>query len=121
MVSPAFNTLSDAAPVKLAVMVPAAKLPDASRSTMVLGVLTLVAVVAELATLPAVLIVANFVSTIAAAGSTSAFTISDVDNNPAALLCTMPTVLNPLMVTPPVGLIFMRSAPLVSKESVLVV
>ena len=31
IVSPASNTLSDAAPVKLAVMVPAEKLPDPSR------------------------------------------------------------------------------------------
>jgi len=42
----------------------------------------LVAVVAEFATLPAVLIVANLVSTIAAAGSTSALTINELDNNP---------------------------------------
>ena len=46
---------------------PAEKLPDASRATIALAVLALVAVVAEFATLPAVLIVANLVSTIAAA------------------------------------------------------
>ena len=43
MVSPAFKTLSDAAPVKLAVIAPAVKLPDASRETIVLGVLAEVA------------------------------------------------------------------------------
>src|SRR5205085_1302160 len=42
MVSPAFNTLFEALPVKLAVMVPALKLPDASRATNVLAVLELV-------------------------------------------------------------------------------
>src|SRR5204863_190066 len=60
-----------ALPVKFAVIVPAEKLPDASRATIALAVFALIAVVAELATFPAVLIVANFVSTIAAAGSTS--------------------------------------------------
>ena len=75
-----------ALPLKFAVIVPAEKLPDASRATIALAVLALVAVVAEFATLPAVEIVANLVSTIAAAGSTSALTINDVDNNPAALL-----------------------------------
>src|SRR5260221_10203267 len=73
IVSPALSTFNDAAPVKLAVIVPAEKLFDASRNIIVLAVLELVAVVAEFATLPAVEIVANFVSTIAAAGSTSAF------------------------------------------------
>ena len=33
IVSPVFNTLSEAAPVKFAVIVPAEKLPDASRCT----------------------------------------------------------------------------------------
>jgi len=73
-------------PDKFAVMVPAAKLPELSRSTIVLGVLVLVAVVAEFATLPAVEIVANLVSTIAAAGSMSALTINELDNNPVASL-----------------------------------
>ena len=71
IVSPALSTLSEAAPMRLAITVPAEKLPDASRATIAFATLVLVAVVAELATLPAVLIVANFVSTIAAAGSTS--------------------------------------------------
>jgi hypothetical protein len=52
----------DAFPLKLAVIVPAEKLPLASRATIALAVLELVAVVAELDTLPAVEIVSNFVS-----------------------------------------------------------
>src|SRR5207247_2342764 len=94
IVSPALSTLSDAAPAKLAIMVPAVKLPDASRATIAFAVLRLVAVVAELATLPAVLIVANLVSTIAAAGSTSALTINELESKPDELLCTTPAVLN---------------------------
>src|SRR5438105_1928503 len=62
------------------------KLPELSRNTIVFGVFELVAVVAELATLPAVEIVANLVSIIAAAGSTSAFTISELDKLPDASL-----------------------------------
>ena len=65
---------------------PAEKFPEASRSTIVFAVFADVAVVAELATLPAVEIVANFVSTIAAVGDTSAFTIKELDNKPEALL-----------------------------------
>ena len=38
MVSPDFRTLSDAAPVRVAVIVPAEKLPDASRRTAVLAI-----------------------------------------------------------------------------------
>ena len=62
------------------------KLPDPLRKTIVLGVSKLVAVVAELATLPAVEMVANFVSTIAAVGETSALTINELDMRPDALL-----------------------------------
>src|SRR5579863_7563997 len=120
IVSPALSTLFDALPVRLAMIVLAEKLPDASRATIVFGVLRLVAVVAELATLPAVLMVFNLVSTIPADADTSAFTINDVDKSPAALLCTTPVVLNPSMVTP-LELIFICSTPLVSKESILVV
>jgi len=87
-----------ALPLKLAVIVPAEKFPEESRATIAFAVLALVAVVAELATLPTVEIVANLVSTIAAAGSTSAFTIKELDNNPDALLCTTPAVLNGVMV-----------------------
>src|SRR5213075_1090121 len=43
IVSPDFNTLFDALPVKFAVIVPALKLPDASRATMELAVFALVA------------------------------------------------------------------------------
>src|SRR5438045_5623797 len=60
-----------ALPLKFAVIVPAEKLPDASRATIAFAVLVFVAVVAELATLPAVEIVASLVSTIAADGDTS--------------------------------------------------
>ena len=62
-------------PVKLAVIVPAVKLPLASRATMADAVFASVAVVAELLTFPAVEMVANLVSTIAAVGLISAFTM----------------------------------------------
>lgn len=75
-----------------------AELPEASRDAIALAVAALVAVVAELLTLPAVAIVPSFVSAMAAAGSTSAFTIKLVDNTPDALLCTTPTVFNPVTV-----------------------
>jgi len=55
-----------ALPFNAAVMVPAEKLPEASRSTSVFGVLAVLPVVAVFATLPAVLIVANFESAMAA-------------------------------------------------------
>jgi hypothetical protein len=71
-----------AVPVNDAVIVPALKLPDPSRATIALTVFALVALVAELDTFRAVEIVANFVSTMAAAGSTSLFVINDVDSNP---------------------------------------
>src|SRR6266852_5015574 len=99
IVSPALSTFNDAAPVKLAVIVPAEKLPDPSRDTMAFAVFALVAVVAELATFPAVLIVASFVSTIPAAGSTSALIINELDNKPDELLWTIPAVLNGVMVS----------------------
>ena len=103
-------------PFKVIILV--AKLPEASRNTIVFIESALVAVVAELATLPAVLIVASLVSAIAAAASISAFTMSELDSKPDALLCTTPAVPNAFIVTPPVGLMFMRSAPFVAKESV---
>jgi hypothetical protein len=65
-----------ARPVKLAVIVPALKLPLPSRATIADAVLSAVAVVAELLTLPAVAIVANLVSAIAADEFISALTIS---------------------------------------------
>jgi hypothetical protein len=56
-------------PTRLAVIAPAEKFPEPSRSTIVLGVFAEVAVVAELETFPAVEIVASLVSTIAAVAS----------------------------------------------------
>jgi len=108
-----------ALPDKFAVIVPAAKLPDESRATMSFAVFALVAVVAEFATLPAVEIVANFESVIAADDEISALTISELDNNPDELLCTTPAVVNPSIVTPD-ALRFICSAPLMSKERTLV-
>jgi len=120
MVSPAFNTFADAAPVKLAIIVPALKFPDASRATIAFAVLTLVAVVAELATLPAVEIVANLVSTIPADADTSALTTRELDNNPVTSLCTTPAVVNPSIVTPDAP-IFICSTPLISNDNVFAV
>ena len=85
-VPPVRGRSNDACPVRLAVMVPAEKLPDASRATIALAVLALVAVVAELATLPVVEIVASLVSTIPAAADTSASTIRELDKLPDASL-----------------------------------
>src|SRR5438477_5346841 len=99
----------------------AAKLPDASRATMALAVFALVAVVAELDTLPAVEIVANFVSTIAADADTSAFTINDVDKFPDASVCTTPALFNPLIDTTPVADIFIRSVAAVLNDKVFAV
>ena len=109
-----------ALPLKFAVMVPAEKLPDASRATMALAVLALVAVVAELATLPAVEIVASLLSVIPADADTSAFTIRELDNNPAELLCTTPAVLNASIVKPD-ELRFICSDPLISNDKVFAV
>jgi hypothetical protein len=72
-------------PAVLAVIVPATKFPEASRATMALAVFRFVAVVALLATLPAVEIVANFVSTMAAAASMSALMIPEIVAEPARL------------------------------------
>jgi hypothetical protein len=64
-----------ALPVRLAVIVPALKLPDASRATIADAVFAELAVVAELLTFEAVEIVASFVSTMAALALMSAFTM----------------------------------------------
>jgi hypothetical protein len=64
-----------AVPVKSAVIVPAVKLPEASRATIADAVLADAAVVAELDTLEAVEIVANLVSAIAALALISALRI----------------------------------------------
>jgi hypothetical protein len=70
----------------LRVIVPAEKLPEASRAMIVLATLRGVAVVAELDTLPAVAMVSSFVSAMAAAASTSALTIREEESNPPAAL-----------------------------------
>jgi hypothetical protein len=62
-------------PVSAAEIVPAEKLPDASRATMADAVFADAAVVAELLTFDAVEIVASFVSTIAALALMSALTM----------------------------------------------
>src|SRR5262249_24489900 len=67
-----------ALPESAAVIVPAEKLPDASRETIASAVFVLVAVVAEFDTFPAVEMVANLVSAIAAVADTSAFTIAEL-------------------------------------------
>jgi len=78
----------------VAVIAPAAKAPPASLATIADAVFADVAVVAELDTLPAVEIVASFVSTIAAAASTSALTMKEEERSPPAALWTMPAVVN---------------------------
>jgi tRNA-binding EMAP/Myf-like protein len=85
-----------ALPVRLAVIVPALKLPDASRATIADAVFALVAVVAELLTLSAVAIVSSLVSTMAALALISALTIT-----PEAIEVALPT-----LVTSPVKLAF---------------
>ena len=71
----------DAVPDNVPVMVPALKLPLASLATIALAVFASVAVVALLDTLPAVDIVANLLSAIAALDDISAFTIDPVKFN----------------------------------------
>lgn len=85
---------SEACPVRLAVIVPALKLPEPSRETMAPTVLALVAVVAELATSPEAVKVANLPLAIAAEPEMSASTINDEVKTPDALLCTTPAVEN---------------------------
>jgi hypothetical protein len=83
-----------------AVIVPAEKLPEASRATIVDGVFADVAVVAELATLPAVAMVASLLSTIPAAAIISLLVTREVVRRPLAELCTTPVVAKPVIVTP---------------------
>jgi len=87
-----------ALPVRFAVMVPAEKLPDASRATIADAVLADAAVVAELLTFRAVEIVSSLVSAIAALALMSALTIT-----PAAMAVAKDPV--PLPVTSPVRVI----------------
>jgi hypothetical protein len=84
--APPLTKLPLAVPVKAAVIVPAVKLPEASRATIELAVLADAAVVAELLTFNAVAIVASLVSTIAAAAFISALTIE-----PAVIDVALPT------------------------------
>jgi len=90
-----------AVPVNAAVIVPAVKLPEASRATIALAVFADAAVVAELLTFNAVEMVANFVSTMPAAALMSAFTIA-----PAVI-----DVAFPIEVIGPVKLAFMVAVP----------
>jgi hypothetical protein len=76
-------------PDRLAVMVPAAKLPEPSRETMVLGVEDDVAVVAELETLPEVEIVWSFESGMVASAMSEP-TTWELVRSPRALECTTP-------------------------------
>ena len=105
--SPVFNTFSDAAPVRLAVIVPAVKLPEPSRATIALAVLALAAVVALLLTLPAVEMIASLVSTIAALALMSSLTMA-----PSAIIVLVTVPLSPVVTTVPVtlGNVMVRSA-----------
>jgi hypothetical protein len=73
-----------AVPRRFAVIIPAEKLPLPSRATMALGVLLAVAVVALLATFPAVMRVASLVSEMAAVADTSASVIGRLRRKLAA-------------------------------------
>jgi hypothetical protein len=90
-----------ALPFKLAVIVPAEKLPDESRATIVLAVFPLVAVVAEFATKPDAVSVANLPLAIAAFEAISEFTIKELDKLPDASLWTMPALVNAGIATIP--------------------
>src|SRR5262245_31341285 len=92
IVSPVLRTFNDAAPITAAVTEPALKFPEASRDTIAFAVFALVAVVAELFTLPAVVIVASLPSLIAADALISAFTIKELLKFPEASLWTTPAV-----------------------------
>src|SRR3990172_9634770 len=93
-----------------------AKFPEASRATIALAVLVLVAVVAEFDTLPVVLIVASLVSTIAAPAAISALTINELDKLPDASLCTTPAIVNASTEMVPPDDIFIRSNALVLND-----
>jgi hypothetical protein len=97
-----------AVPVRVAVIVPALKFPDASRATIADAVFALAAVVAELLTFSAVAIVSSLVSTIAALALMSAFTMT-----PEAIEVALPT-----LVTSPVRLALMVTAPAVKPAAV---
>jgi pyrrolidone-carboxylate peptidase len=80
----------DAVPVRFAVIVPAAKFPDASRATIVEAPLAVAAVVAEFRTLPAVEIVARYESAIVAV----------LDRTPEPLVRTIPAVVSGVVIVP---------------------
>lgn len=84
--APPLTKLPLAVPVNAAVIVPAVKLPEASRATIALAVFADAAVVAELLTFKAVEIVASLVSTMAADAFISALTIT-----PAVIDVAFPT------------------------------
>jgi hypothetical protein len=73
-------------PFKLAVIVPALKLPETSLNTIVEAVFKFVAVVAELDTFPLVVIVFNLESEMEAVPLISAFTIKEVERFPETSL-----------------------------------
>jgi hypothetical protein len=101
--APPLTKLPLAVPVKAAVIVPAAKLPEASRATIALAVLAATAVVAELLTFNAVEIVASFVSAMPADALMSALTIA-----PAVIEVALP-----IDVIGPVKFAFIVAAPVV--------
>jgi hypothetical protein len=97
-----------ALPVRAAVIVPAVKLPLASRATIADAVFAEVAVVALFETFNAVEIVASLVSAIAADALMSASTMT-----PAAMLVALPT-----LVTSPVRFAFVVTLPAVRPAAV---
>src|SRR5579863_3545275 len=105
-----------ALPLKLAVIVPAEKLPDGSRETIALAVLRFVAVVAEFATFPEELMVFSLESVIAALLLISLLTISELDKFPEESLWTIPATANASIEIVPPEDIFNCSAPLVLKD-----
>ena len=93
----------EAFPNNVAVMLLAVKFPLASRATMALAVLALVAVVALLETLPAVLMVANLVSAMAAALFTIALVITSLATVVLRLTLPVPSMFWAVAVTFPVN------------------
>ena len=107
-------------PTKFAVIVPALKLPEESRDTIVPVALTFVAVVAEFATLPEAVIVFSFTFSIVLS-VISLFIISEVNKFPDASLCTTPAPDAPreFMEISPELLIFIRCCPDVLTDKLL--
>src|SRR5579863_9079698 len=114
IIFPADDVLGSVVKTRLPARIPsfmliscAAKLPVPSRTTISLATLELD-------------IFANL-SLVIVAAVISASTINELDNNPAALLCTTPAVLNPSIVILPDPSIFNLSLPFVSKDNVFAV